>query len=125
MMDKYKILENSLCAVNFKQTEARNQVRHSRDLGNEEAAQFWEKEVEKAEAAYCGLLEMLSDLYSGSDSSKPLSYAKSETESKGNSSSIQAAHEHLISGVQLLSESLKASAKLDCLNESPMSMEGE
>ncbi|WP_252177950.1 hypothetical protein [Endozoicomonas sp. 4G] len=64
-MNKFKILENALCAVNHRQTEARNQVRDCRDLGNEEAMQYWEKEIDKAEATYQGLLEMLSDLYGG------------------------------------------------------------
>ena len=64
-MDNYEILKNALCAVKFKQTEARNQVRVARDLNNESLLQFWEKEVEEAESTYRGLMALLMEASSG------------------------------------------------------------
>ncbi|WP_252180242.1 hypothetical protein [Endozoicomonas sp. 4G] len=60
-MNKNEILTNALYAVNFRLTEARNQVNSSRDLGDKKVIQYWEREVEMAEATYQGLLAMWSD----------------------------------------------------------------
>ena len=62
-MNRRQALMNALAAVSYKQTDAMNQQRLARDLGNESLDAFWQKEADEAKQTYQELFAILGECH--------------------------------------------------------------
>ena len=58
-MNRREMLSHAMNAVGCQQTIARNHIRDAHDLNRPDLVEYWSKEVEKAEAVYQGLLNLM------------------------------------------------------------------